>query len=318
MWQTKVTTTIDIDNKNIFTTKVFSKTLYKISFSNKKGNQVLLGIDILKEDVRKELLLIAVSQLEEIYTKLSDNPNSEGILKKKGELLFLECIKNVCEDFLSKKYGYKVRINLASLKNSLYVKNVLKDNEILFKVPFFSLIDPNSSYFRSIYYPIYNSASENFIEALIDNLALEISNCVVYFSLVNFSSVYAFRQILYRSKFLSLRNIERFKNNLNWQLYIKSYIQRPINLYNNRHEIYIIKTTGIYCRIIYANRSEELFSLKNLSLVTIIFVEISDFLISRFDEAVFVLSKSVRFTLTTVLGQVIGLVWRGIIEGLKK
>jgi hypothetical protein len=52
--------------------------------------------------------------------------------------------------------------------------------------------------------------------------------------------------------------------------------------------------------------------------VTIIFVEISDFLISRFDEAVFVLSKSVRFTLTTVLGQVIGLVWRGIIEGLKK
>jgi hypothetical protein len=117
---------------------------------------------------------------------------------------------------------------------------------------------------------------------------------------------------------LSLRNLERFKNNLNWQLYIKSYIQRPINLYNNRHEIYIIKTTGIYCRIIYANRSEELFSLKNLSLVTIIFVEISDFLISRFDEAVFVLSKSVRFTLTTVLGQVIGLVWRGIIEGLKK
>ena len=176
----------------------------------------------------------------------------------------------------------------------MYVKNVLKDNDILFKVPFFSLINPNSPYFRSIY---YNSASENFIEALVDNLAFEISNCVVYLSLLNFSSVYAFRQILYRSKFLSLRNLERFKNNLNWQLYIKSYIQRPINPYNNRHEIYIIKTTGIYYRIIYANRSEELFSLKNLSLVTVIFVEISDFLISRFDEAVFVLSKSVRFTI---------------------
>tara|TARA_B110000977_G_scaffold69132_1_gene93894 strand:+ start:2364 stop:3305 length:942 start_codon:yes stop_codon:yes gene_type:complete len=313
-----VNTTIDLNNKNIFTTKVFSKTLYKTNFSNKKGNQVLLGIDILKEDVRKELLLLAVSQLEELYEKLLSNPKYENVLRRKGKLLFLECIKNVCEDFLTKKYGYKVRINLTSLKNSLYVKNLLKDTDILFKVPFFSLMDPNSPYFLSIYYPIYNSASESFIEALIDNLALEISNSVVYFSLVNFSSVYAFRQILYRSKFLSLRNLERFKNNLNWQLYIKSYIQRPINLYNNRHEIYIFKTTGIYCRIIYANRAEELFSLKNLSLLTIIIVEISDFIISRFDEAVFVLSKSVRFTLTTVLGQVIGLVWRGIIEGLKK
>ena len=33
--------TIDINNKNNFTTKVFSKTLYKTNFSNKKGNQVL-------------------------------------------------------------------------------------------------------------------------------------------------------------------------------------------------------------------------------------------------------------------------------------
>ena len=57
--------TIDINNKNNFTTKVFSKTLYKISFSNKKGNQVLIGIDILKEDVRKEILLIDDSKLEE-------------------------------------------------------------------------------------------------------------------------------------------------------------------------------------------------------------------------------------------------------------
>jgi len=179
-------------------------------------------------------------------------------------------------------------------------------------------MDPNSSAFRSIFYPIYNSASGNFLESLIDNLILEISNCVTYFSLVNFSSVYAFRQILYRSKFLSLRNLERFKNNLNWQLYIKSYIQHPVNLYNNRYEIYILKTTGVYCRVIYANRSKEITNLNNLPLLTIVFIEIGDFVTSRFDEALFVLTKSVRFTLTSVLGQVIGLIWRGIIEGLKK
>ena len=169
-----------------------------------------------------------------------------------------------------------------------------------------------------MYYPIYNSASESFLEALLDNLILELSNCVVYFSLLKFSSVYSFRQILYKSKFLSLRNLERFKNNLNWQLYTKSYIQRPNDLYNNRYEIYILKTTGIYCRVIYANRSQDLTSLSNLPLVVIIFIELKDFITSRFDEAIFLFSKSLRFTLTNVIGQVIGLIWRGIIEGLKK
>ena len=54
-----------------FTTKIFSKVLYKTNFCNKKGNQVLLGIDILKDDVKKELLSLAILRLEEVFTKLS-------------------------------------------------------------------------------------------------------------------------------------------------------------------------------------------------------------------------------------------------------
>ena len=136
--------------------------------------------------------------------------------------------------------------------------------------------------------------------------------------MVNFSSVYAFRQTLYRSKFLSLRNFERFKNNLNWQLFTKMYIQRPTDLYNNRYEILILRTNGIYCRTIYANRSKQINSLTNLSLLTLIFVEVRDFLTSRLDETIYIISKTLRFTFTSILGQFIGLIWRGIIEGLKK
>ena len=135
--------------------------------------------------------------------------------------------------------------------------------------------------------------------------------------MIKFSSVYAFRQTLYRSKFLSLRNFERFKNNLSWQLITKTYIQRPIDLYNNRYEILILRTNGIFCRTIYANRSKEINSLTNFPLLTITFVELRDFLIGRLDETIYFVSKGVRFTLTSILGQVIGLIWRGVIEGLK-
>ena len=115
-----------------------------------------------------------------------------------------------------------------------------------------------------------------------------------------------------------MRNFERFKNNLSWQLITKRYFQRPVDLYNNRYEIFILRTNGIYCRTIYANRSADVGSLTNLSLLTLVLIELRDFISSRVDEAVYFLSKGLRFTLTSVFGQVIGLIWRGIIEGLKK
>ena len=300
------------------TANIFSRILYKTTFSAKKGNQFVLSLDLLKDDVKKDLLLIAASNLEQTYTKLLGAQDSNGRMEKRGKTIFLQCIKSTCEDFLTKQYGYKIEIDLPTLKQSLYTKTLLADSEILFKVPFYALLDPKVPIFRLIYYPIYNYASESFIEALVDNLIIEISNCVVYFSLLNLSSVYAFRQTIYRSKFLSLRNFERFRNNLNWQLRIQNYIQRPIDLYNNRYNLYVLRTSGLYCRTIYANRSQEVSTLRNFPLVTISFIEARDFLTSRLDEALYLVSKGVRFTFTSILGQTIGLVWRGIIEGLKK
>ncbi len=305
-------------NVKLLTARIFSKILYKTNFSRKKGNQQLLGIDLLKNEIQKDLLSIIVIRVEEMYTKLLEKGDPNKIMQKRGKTLFLQCIKKSCEDFLTKQYGYKVKFNLKILKKSLYTKNLLKDTELIFQVPFYVLVDPKSQIFRLIYYPVYTSASESFIEALIDNMVLEISNCVVYFSIVKFSSVYAFRQTLYRSKFLSLRNFERFKNNLNWQLLTKIYLQRPIDLYNNRYEIFLLRTNGIYGRTIYANRSKQIQSFSNLSLIPLTIVELRDFLVSRLDETIYFVSKGVRFTLTSVVGQLIGLIWRGVIDGLKK
>ena len=310
--------TIEEDNEKKLTARIFSKIFYKTNFCNKKGNQQLLGMDLLKAQIQKDLLSITALRVEETYTKLLSKRNPAEVMKKRGKLIFLQCIKKSCEDFLTKQYGYKVTVNLDNLRNSLYTKFLLKDLELLFQVPFYVLIDPKSALFRLIYYPVYNFASESFIEALIDNMVLEVSNCVIYFSIINFSSVYAFRQTLFRSNFLSLRNFERFKNNIIWQLITKIYLKRPLDLYNNRYEIFILRTNGIFRRTIYANRSKEINSLTNLSLLTLVFVEFRDFLSSRLDETIYFLSKGFRFTLTSVFGQFIGLIWRGVLEGLKK
>jgi hypothetical protein len=91
------------NNQVFLTTKVFSKLLYKTNFCNKKGNQILLGIDILKDEVQKELLELSILRLEESYSKLAIQPNCTTLLQKGSKRLFLECIKTVCDDFLTKK-----------------------------------------------------------------------------------------------------------------------------------------------------------------------------------------------------------------------
>ena len=241
----KKTKIFNRNNVKSLTSHIFSKTLYKINLSSKKENQKLLGIDLLKIDVKKRLLATCALRVEETYNKLLQKRKPMEIMQKKGRIIFLQCIKKSCEDFLTKQYGYKVKVSLAMLTKSLYTKVLLKDLELIFQVPFYLLLDPKSSTFRLIYYPVYNYASDNFIEALIDHIVLEISNCVVYLNLIKFSSVYAFRQTLYRSKFLSPRNFERFKNNLNWKILTKLYIQRPTDLYMNRYVIYILRANGI-------------------------------------------------------------------------
>lgn len=304
--------------EQISISRIFANILYKTNFISKKGNQQLLGIDLLKTEVQKDLLSISTLRVEETYMKLLYKSNPATFMKKEGKLILLNCIKKSCEDFLTKQYGYKVKVSLNILKKSLYTKMLLEDAELLFQVPFYVLENPNSPAFRLLFYPVYNYASESLIEALIDNIVLEISNCVVYFGIIQFSSIFAFRQTLYRSKFLSLRNFERFKNNLNWQLIVKAHFQRTVNMYNNRCEIFILRTNGVYCRTIYANRSLELSSSTNIALLTLTFIELKDFVTSRLDEIIYLTSKAVRFTLTSVFGQVIGLVWRGVIDGLKR
>lgn len=134
----------------------------------------------------------------------------------------------------------------------------------------------------------------------------------------DFSLISDVRQKWYKSNFLSIRNLERFKNNLAWQDRKKAYIGRPKNLYNGEYGIWVIRVDSIYYRNIYANRVVELLKLQDVDLLVVNYIELQDFFLGRVDEAILVISKGTRYFLTSVVGQTIGLIWKGIIETLKK
>ena len=133
-----------------------------------------MGIDLLKDDKRKALLAITTVQVEKLYIQLLENPESRAIMHSRGQTLLLYSIIRSCDEFLAKEYGYKVKVNRRQVKLSLYTKFLLKNAEILFRVPYYSILDPSNPNFNSIYAPVYKTPSPTLLEAFLDNLVIEI------------------------------------------------------------------------------------------------------------------------------------------------
>ena len=293
---------------------LFIRIQYKLRTNLKNNGNLLLGTDVLRENKRNDLFKIVAFNIESRFLSLLKT----DLNFFDDKVVLFELVKNSTEDFLIACYGSHLRLNPKVFSRSLYVQFLLENSNLLLKLPFQSLTNNNTKTFRVTFEPIYNKASDKFLEALLDNLVVEISNCVMQIIITEFSFIYYIRQILYKSNFLSLRNIERFKNNLAWQIRLKFYVNYPKNLYNSQYGIWVIRANGIYYRTIYANRADKLFKLRKTSLLTITLIELQDFLSSRLEEILYLVGDRVRYTLTTTVGQVIGLIWRGIIEGLKK
>jgi hypothetical protein len=297
--------------------KLFVNLYYKINSSLTNNSKFLLGTDLLREEIKRDLLRTVALTLEKKFLKII---KSKSLSKRTldSKIVLFDIIKLSTETFLSKYYGFHFRLEPKTIKNSLYIKTVCNDSNILLMLPLISLINKKSTLFKSTFIPIYNLATNQLLEVLLDNLIIEISNCIMRIIINDFSLVSDIRQSWYKSNFLSMRNTERFKNNLAWQDRIKCYVQRPKNLYNSEYGIWVIRSNGIYYRTIYANRINELLTLNSKALLIINYIEFQDFILSRLDEIIFLASKSTRYFLTSIIGQIIGLIWRGIIEGLKK
>lgn len=296
---------------------IFTRIVYKLNFNLKNKSNSLLGLDILRDNTKRDLLITISLLLEKKLISLMRS----GLTFSQTETLrhlYAILVCQVLEKFLFKYYGYPIKIQEKVVHKSLCSQILMEDIRILLQTPVSSLRDPKSKLFQTIFSPIYSQVTDSFLESLFENLIIEISNNVLFILVTDFSDIYEVRQNLYKSKFLSIRNLERFKNNFIWQITLKATIQRPKNIYSSQYGLWVIRTTGVYYRVVYANRSKELLNLRKLPLATVTLIEVLDFTSSRFDEFFYVLGNSLRFTLTSVIGQIIGLIWKGIIEGLKR
>jgi hypothetical protein len=124
------------------------------------------------------------------------------------------------------------------------------------------------------------------------------------------------RRYLLRDNLLSTRNLERLRNQLNAQERWLNWVQRPIRLYESKRPLFCLKPGGIGLLDLTEPRDGELKRLRGSQQLVTLVLEIRDALAPQVQSFVRALGDLVVVVLTRVVGRAIGLVGRGIAQGM--
>jgi hypothetical protein len=153
-------------------------------------------------------------------------------------------------------------------------------------------------------------------EALLENLAIQVASAAVQPLLNNLANIEEIKQIFYDGKLISTREIERFRNNLSWRYRWDSYFVEPKAIFESRFWLFVLGDFGIKRISIYAPRNLELAQLTGWQLAWTLLVETRDAIAPRVRAVISLLGAGVVYVLTQVIGRGIGLIGRGIIQGI--
>ncbi|MEB3354747.1 MAG: DUF3685 domain-containing protein [Cyanobacteriota bacterium] len=124
------------------------------------------------------------------------------------------------------------------------------------------------------------------------------------------------RRYLLRPDLLSTRNLERLRNQLNAQQRWLSWFERPVALYESRRQVLCLQEGTITCVNLVEPRDQELRRLGWLQQLVTLTLETRDALAPQLRQLVRGMGDLLVVLLTQVVGRAIGLVGRGIMQGM--
>jgi hypothetical protein len=93
-------------------------------------------------------------------------------------------------------------------------------------------------------------------------------------------------------------------------------VNEPQAIFESRYELFVFAPRGIATISIYAPRGQELAQLSGIPLVITLAIEFRDAIAPRLQSLLSFLGSGVVFVLTQVIGRGIGLIGRGILQGI--
>jgi hypothetical protein len=124
------------------------------------------------------------------------------------------------------------------------------------------------------------------------------------------------RRYLLRPELLATRNLERLRNQLNAQQRWLSWFSRPIALYESRRQLFCLEGGAIASRHLLEPRDQELRRLGWLQQLVTLSLEARDALAPQLRQLIRGAGDLLVVLLTQVVGRAIGLVGKGILQGM--
>ncbi|MEG3439670.1 DUF3685 domain-containing protein [Pannus brasiliensis CCIBt3594] len=303
------------------TSVVFEETLAEIRFSPRNTTGIPFEIDVLQDARKRELLYLVLDKTRKSIDEIRFLEIHEEELP--GRLVFLtsEIWEESTRDFLSlHSLGTETR-DRDSIDIFILEERELIQAEILEKIPFILDLFAYLVYEKwlTIERTEYRSNAPETIERagiLLQNFIHHIANAVMVVILNHFSESEKAKGELFRSEYFSPREIAKLRNELSWKYRRERYWEEPKLIFESKYRLFYYRNGIILTIYLYARRQEELNRLTGIRWFVSIALEARDALSPRLRAFFSVTGKAVVYFLVQVIGRAIGLVIRGVLQGV--
>lgn len=302
---------------------LWDRTVEKLQSSLVNLSRTPLEIDILKDEKKRELLYIALRQVEQSLTELRFSEIQASQLHDQIPTILRNIWQETVINFFGKYYSLSHPLD----NSEVNVVDVLLKDIAIVQAAFLNKIPQIENFLSHLLFEtelIVNNANLAIgtpeamqrAELILDNLLIQIANGVIQPLLNHFADVEEVKHKFYRYNLLPTREIERFRNDLSWKYRLEKYITDPQLIFESRQVLFAFANSGIKQVSIYAPRSQELQKLEGIQLAVTLVLELQDAIAPRLKSAIAFLGSGFVYVLTNVIGRGIGLIGRGVLQGI--
>ncbi len=303
---------------------LWDKTVNKLQSSLLNSSKTALEIDVLKDEKKRQLLYIALRQIEQSITDLRFSQISPSQL----ELKMPDILKSIWQETVINFFGkYYTLNNTDNVDAEVNVVDVLLNDVAIIQIEFLDKIPQFDNFLSHLLFEtelivdnstatIGTTEAMQRVELILDNLIIQIANAVIQPLLNNFANAEEIKHNFYRYNLLATREIERFRNDLSWKYRLEKYITDPLLIFESRHMLLTFADRGIKRVSIYTPRNQELQNLEGVQLAVTLALELQDAIAPHLKSAIAFIGSGFVYVLTNVIGRGIGLIGRGVVQGI--
>jgi DNA-binding NarL/FixJ family response regulator len=300
---------------------IFEATKVKLALGVENQTSIPLEIDILKPHQKYLLLETILTKFQELVKQLRKSQLTLEQLETRSQEILEDLWQVSITDFFGKYYTLSVGESSYQVVDVLLTSLPAVRLSILNKIPFFSsflsyLVAGESLEIAGIKYEFGSPTGWQKAEILLQNLTIHVANSTIQPLLNDFGDIEEIKTLFYQEKLLSNREIAKFRNELSWKYRREKYLDEPSAIFESRYWLFILKSGSIQTISIYAPRRDELEKLQGVRLTVTLFLELRDAIAPRARALVSFASKVAVYLLTQVIGKGLGLIFKGILQGV--